>query len=384
MDKIRVGVIGMGFIGACHIDALRRIPYVECVAVSDADYALAKRKAEEYFIPKCYETVDELIADPEIDVIHNCTTNNAHREINEKVIRAGKHIFSEKPLAMNSAESQSMLDVCAQHPEVVHGINHCYRMNPLVQEIKRRYQKDQLGRALLVHGNFLQDWLLYETDYNWRIEPEISGPSRCISDIGTHWMDTVQHVLGAKITEVCADLVTVYPTRKKHLQPVGTFQTATDAQYEDKTIRTEDFGAIMFKMNNGTSGVFYVSEVSAGYGCNLSFEIDGTKCSAAWNQEQGERMWVGHRDRDNELVTRNPAMLDAEAQTYTRLPKGHPEGWNDAETATFRAFYDFIRRGKTQPKDKAIFATFEEGHYLIKLVEAILLSNEMRRWVTVH
>lgn len=145
MNKIRVGVIGMGFIGACHIDALRRIPYVECVAVSDVDYELAKRKAEEYFIPKCYQTVDELIADPEINVIHNCTTNNAHREINEKVIRAGKHIFSEKPLAMNSVESQSMLDLCAKHPEVVHGINHCYRMT--AKEIKAILSGGRIKKA---------------------------------------------------------------------------------------------------------------------------------------------------------------------------------------------------------------------------------------------
>ena len=153
--------------------------------------------------------------------------------------------------------------------------------------------------------------------------------------------------------------------------------------YAIRSYYAEDFGAIMFKMDNGTSGVFYVSEVSAGYGCNLSFEIDGTKCSAAWNQEQGEKMWVGHRERDNELVSRNPSMLDVEAQAYTRLPKGHPEGWNDAETATFRAYYDFIRLGKTLPTDAANFATFEEGHYLIKLVEAILESSKTRSWVRV-
>lgn len=372
----------MGYIGASHIDALRRISFTDCVAVADADYALAKRKADAQHIPKCYKTVDDMIADPKIDVIHNCTPNNAHREINEKVIKAGKHIFSEKPLAMNSAESQSMLDLLKQHPNVVHGINHCYRMNPLVQEIKRRYQKGEIGRALLVHGSFLQDWLLFETDYNWRIEPEVSGPSRCISDIGTHWMDTVQHVLDSKITEVCADLVTVYPVRKKPVGSTETFSANASAEYEEKIVKTEDYGAILFKMDNGTSGVFYVSEVSAGYGCNLNFELDGTKCSAAWNQEQGDRMWVGRRDGDNNQVTRNPATLDKEVLHYTHLAKGHPEGWNDAEVATVYAYYDFIRQGKKPGTEKTNFATFEDGHYLIKLVEAILESNKKRQWVS--
>lgn len=383
MGRIRAGVIGMGYIGASHIEALRRIGFTDCVAVADVDHDLAKRKADAYYIPKCYNSVDEMIADPEIDAIHNCTPNNLHREINEKIIKAGKHIFSEKPLAMNSKETQSMLDLLKKHPEVVHGINYCYRMNPLVQEIKRRYQKGEMGRALLAHGSYLQDWLLYETDYNWRIEPEISGLSRCISDIGTHWMDAVQCILGSKIIEVCSDLVTVFPVRKKPKGQVETFSTNASAEYEEKKVTTEDYGAVMFRMDNGTSGVFYVSQVSAGHGCYLNFEIDGTKCSASWNQEQGDRMWVGKRDGDNNQVTRNPAMLDKEVLPYTHLAKGHPEGWNDAEMATVFAYYDFIRQGKKPGVDKADFATFEDGHYQVKLVEAILKSSNTRKWVKV-
>lgn len=373
----------MGYIGASHIDALRRIGFIECAAVADVDYALAKKKADAFYIPKCYTTVDEMIADPQIDVIHNCTPNYMHREINEKVIAAGKHIFSEKPLAMNSKETLSMLNLLKEHPEVVHGVNYCYRMNPLVQETKSRYEKGELGKALLVHGSYLQDWLLYDTDYNWRIEPEISGPSRCISDIGTHWMDIVQCILGAKIIEVCADLVTVFPVRKKPVGQVETFSTNISKEYEEKEVKTEDYGAVLFKMDNGTSGVFHVSEVSAGRGCYLNFELDGSKCSVAWNQEQGDRMWVGHRDCDNNIVLRNPALLDQEVQPFTHLAKGHPEGWNDAEMATIFAYYDFIRQGKKQGIDKEHFANFEVGHYQVKLVEAILKSNENRAWVKV-
>ncbi len=383
MSRIKAGIIGMGYIGASHIEALRRIGFIECAAVADIDYNLAKKKADAFYIPKCYRTVDEMIADPQIDVIHNCTPNYLHREINEKVIRAGKHIFSEKPLAMTSVETQSMLNLLKEHPDVVHGVNYCYRMNPLVQETRVRYEKGELGKALLVHGSYLQDWLLYDTDYNWRIEPEISGPSRCISDIGTHWMDIVQCILGAKITEVCADLVTVFPVRKKPLGQVETFSANSSNEYEVKEVKTEDYGAVLFKMDNGTSGVFHVSEVSAGRGCYLNFEIDGSECSVAWNQEQGDRMWVGRRNGDNNIVLRNPAQLHGEVQPFTHLAKGHPEGWNDAEMATVFAYYDFIRQGKKQGVDKEYFANFEDGHYQVKLVEAILKSNEKRAWVKV-
>ncbi|MCK5130263.1 MAG: Gfo/Idh/MocA family oxidoreductase [Clostridiales bacterium] len=380
MKKLKAGIVGMGYIGASHIEGLRRIGFAECSAITDVNYELAKMKAESLYIPKCYRTLEEMINDVDIDVIHNCTPNNLHFEINKKIIMADKHVFSEKPLAMTSDESRKMLKLLEQHPKVVHGVNYCYRMNPLVQETKHRIEKGELGRPLLVHGSYLQDWLLHDTDYNWRIEPEVSGPSRCISDIGTHWMDLVQCMLGAKIVEVCADLVTVYPVRKKPLEQVETFSVSSAGEYEVKKVVTEDYGAVMFKMDNGTSGVFHVSEVSAGHGCFLNFEINGTKCSVAWNQEQGDRMWVGHREKDNNLVMRNPANIDSEVLPYTHLAKGHPEGWNDTEAATIFSFYNFIREGKKQGVDKEDFANFNDGHYEVKLVEAILKSNKKRGW----
>ena len=383
MEKIKSGIIGTGYIGISHIEAMRRLGFVECIGVCDVTPERSREKAEEYSIPKYYDSVDALIDDPEIAVVHNCTPNNVHREINEKIIRKGKHVFSEKPLAMNSEECASMLKLLEEHEDVVHGVNYCYRMYPLVKEIKARFEKGELGRPLLVHGSYLQDWLLYDTDYNWRIEPDISGPSRCVSDIGTHWMDAVQHVLGARITDVCADLVTVYPVRKKPKGEVETFSKNVSAEYEEKQIVTEDYGAVLFKMENGVSGVFYVSQVSAGLGCGLSFEFDGTKCAVRWSQEEGDRMWVGYRDRDNCLALRNPGTMDQSVLPYTHLAKGHPEGWNDAEAATIFAFYDYIRRGCRVGKDKTDFATFFEGAYEVRLVEAILESSKNRGWVQV-
>jgi len=383
MSRIKAGIIGMGFIGVSHIDSIRRIGFADLAAVADVNYDLAKKKADEYYIPKCYRTVDELLADPEIQVVHNCTPNNLHMEVNEKIIKAGKHVFSEKPLARSSQESASMLKLLDATPGIVSGMNFCYRMNPLVQDMKHKVKNGEIGDVKLVHGSYLQDWLLFETDYNWRIEPEINGPSRCMADIGSHWMDAVQTVTGAKITEVCADLVTTIPVRKKAKGQVETFSTNANAEYEDKVIKTEDWGAVLVKLDNGAHGVFCASEVSAGRKCRLDLEIDGTKSSLYWNQEMADQMWMGFRDTDNRLVMRNPQLMAPDARQYTYLAAGHPEGWNDAMRNNVYSFYKYIRDGKVMGKDPCDFATFDDGHYIIKLTEAILKSNETRQWVKV-
>lgn len=383
MKKVRAGIIGMGFIGVSHIEAIRRIGFGELIAVADVNYELAKRKADEYSIPKCYKTIDELLADDEIDIVHNCTPNNLHMEINEKIIKAGKHIFSEKPLARNSEESSRMLELLSENKNIIHGVNFNYRMNPLVQEMKNKVRNGEIGKPTLVHGSYLQDWLLFETDYNWRIEPEISGPSRCIADIGSHWMDSAQTILGARIIEVCADLVTVIPVRKKPKGQVETFSINTNVEYEDRKIETEDYGAVLFKMDNGVHGVFRVSEVSAGRKCHLDIEVNGSKASLYWNQENADHMWMGFRDRDNCQVMRNPNLMTPEARQYTYLAAGHPEGWNDAMRNNVYSLYKFIAEDKVLGKDQNDFATFEEGHYIIKLTEAILKSSETRQWTKV-
>lgn len=384
MHKLKVGVVGMGFIGASHIDAIRRIGIAELVAVADTNYELAKTKAEEYSIPRCYETMEALLADPEVAVIHNCTPNLLHLEINRKVIEAKKHIFSEKPLAMTSGDSAEMLALLSQNPEIAHAVNFNYRMNPLVQEMKNRVQAGEIGVPMLVHGTYLQDWLLLETDYNWRIEPEISGPSRCVADIGSHWMDTVQCVLGSRITQVCADMATLLPVRKKPKGQVETFSVNTSGEYEDKTVSTEDYAAVLVRFENGTRGVFCVSEMSAGHKCRLDFEVDGSKASFYWNQEQPDQMWMGMRNDYNRSIFRDPNLMTAEARPYTHLAAGHPEGWNDALYNNIRSFYTFIAEGKTPGVDRTDFATFADGHYIVKLTEAILQSANEKRWISIQ
>jgi predicted dehydrogenase len=380
--KIKAGIIGTGFIGAVHVDALRRIGYVELVALAEAGQEMAERKAREFYIPKAYGNYEDLINDPEVQVVHNCTPNNLHLEINSNIIRAGKHVFSEKPLAMNAKESRQMLDLLKQH-KVVHGVNFNYRMYPLVQDMKQRIRKGELGDVWLIHGSYLQDWLLYETDYNWRIEPEISGRTRAVGDLGSHWCDTVQAITGHQIVEVMADFSTVIPVRKKSrvLETFSQSRGATD--YEEKAVKTEDWAAVLLRFDNGAKGMFSVSEVCAGRKCFLNIEIDGSKQSLYWNQEQGDQIWVGNRSEPNQVIIRDPNALDPKVRQYAFAPAGHPEGWLDDNKNSVKAFYDFIHAGKDPEKDDADFATFKDGHDIMLILDAIAESNEKGAWVKV-
>lgn len=383
MANLKVGVVGIGFIGVAHMEAIRRIAGIELYGVAVEGRPRARQMAEDFGVPRLYDTVAEMLADPAISAIHNCTPNHLHEAINEAAIRAGKHVFSEKPLAKNAAESERLLRLLEKNPQVVAGVNFCYRMNPLVQDAKNRIAAGEIGKPYLVHGSFLQDWLLFDTDYNWRIDPECSGESRCVADIGSHWMDTAQTLVGARITEVCANTVTVLPKRKKPKGTTQTFAVQTDMEYEETDIATEDYAGVLVRFENGVSGGFQCSEVSAGRKCWLDIEVDGSLASFHWQQEQPDRIWKGSRDRGNEEIIRNPNFLTPAALPYTSVPAGHPEGWNDALKNNVSAFYDYIRAGKQLTKDKPDFATFEDGHHIMKLIDAIMQSGKERRWITV-
>lgn len=384
MKRLKVGIIGMGYIGGSHIDALRRVKNADLVAVADVNYELAKAKADEFGIPKCYATMDELIADPEIQVVHNCTPNHLHLEVNEKIIRANKHVFSEKPLAKTAEESAQMISLLKEYPDTVAGVNFCYRMNPLIQDAKNRIAAGEIGKPYLVHGSYLQDWLLFDTDYNWRCEPEYAGVSHTVGDIGSHWMDLAQTMIGSKITEVCANAIIAIPVRKKPTTQVETFAVNVNTEYEEKEMETEDYAAVLLRFENGSSGVFQCSQISAGRKCFIDIEVDGAKSSFQWQHEQSDRMWKGNRDSNNEEVMRNPNLMTAEARKYTYLGAGHPEGWNDAFKNTLDAFYNFIVDGKKHHSDPADFATFDDGHYIMKLTEAIMQSSKEQRWISIE
>lgn len=378
MKKINVGIIGMGYIGESHIEALRRIGICNLAAIADTNYDLARAKAELYGIEKVYKSVDEILADKDIDAIHNCTPNFLHREINEKIIRAGKHLLSEKPLTATYAQAKELIDIKNEYPEVEACVNFNYRLNPMVQEIRQRICRAELGDVRVITGQYQQDYLMYDTDYSWRLEPEVAGCSCAIADIGSHWMDIVQHITGHKIVSVFADLVTVIPVRKKPLNQKETFKDSDGGEYVETPIKNEEYAAVIFKTDKGATGVFHVSEVAPGHGCYFGFEVNGSKESYSWNQEQNDRMWIGRRGGNNSLIIRDPNTISAGVKPYTALAMGHPEGWNDAFKNNIYAFYKYIAEGK---KGERIFSTLEDAAYIVKLTEAIVESSKNKQWV---
>lgn len=384
MEKIKVGIIGTGFIGPTHIEAIRRLGFVEVLGIAETSKEAAERKAAKLGIPKAYGNYREMLQDDEIQVVHNCTPNYLHFAINKEIILAGKHVLSEKPLAMSSLESAELLAL-ATEKKVVHGVNFNYRQFPVLKQLETMVKTDKIGKVNLVHGSYLQDWLLYDTDFNWRLAPEIGGRSRAVADIGSHWCDTVQYVTGKKIVEVFADLATVVPVRKKPMSTIATFeaQKAVEGSFEEVPINTEDYASVLVRFHDGTKGVFTVSQVSAGRKNRLSFEINGSKSSAHWNQEEPEKLWIGYRDRANEILLADPALFLAEAKSAIHHPGGHNEGWPDALKNMMLNFYSFIREEKNPLTDKANFATFYDGHLSMCITDAILESHERQKWVKV-
>jgi len=389
MERIKVGIIGTGFSARSHLEALRRLPHVEVIAIASGSMERAEQVARQFGIRKAYADANQLIHDPEVEVVHNCTPNHLHFPINREVLSAGKHLLSEKPLAMNSEESRRLMEL-AQKSEAVSGVCFNYRHYPMVAEARAAIASGKYGRVFLVYGGYLQDWLLYDTDYNWRLDPERNGNSRAIADIGSHWCDTVQHVLGRRIVEVFADLKTVHPVRLKPKDQVATFGTSEEGAREETPIRTEDYGSVLVHFEGGIHGVFTVSQVSAGRKNKLYFEIAAEKASLAWDQEEPNRLWIGRRDEPNRELVRDPSLLSPQAASMAHYPGGHQEGWPDGLKNLFIDFYEEVRRkrngnaaaGAGDGKERtASFATFEDGHRIMELIDAILESHRTKKWV---
>jgi predicted dehydrogenase len=294
---------------------------------------------------------------------------------------AGKHVVSEKPLAITIQESRELVRL-AEKSGVLHAINFNYRYMPLVQQARQMCQeKGDVGRVLSVHGSYLQDWLHQETDWNWRLVPELSGDSRAVADIGSHWCDLIQFVTGLKIVRVCADLVTIYPVRKKPKVQVATFtgKQLDPEDMEDMPISTEDYAAVLFELDSGAHGVFTVNECAAGRKNRLWFEIDGAKCAVAWDQEKPNEMWIGRRDGPNQLLMKDPSLLYDEAKQYAHYPGGHNEAYPDGPKNLFRNIYGYLA-GTREGND---FATFVDGHNQVAICEAIITSSKEKAWVDV-
>lgn len=383
MRTLRAGIIGGGFIGAQHVEAVRRLGYVEVAALAGSDLGAAAAGAATLHIPRAYGSYQELLADPAIDVVHNCTPNALHYPINRAALEAGKHVISEKPLAMTSEQTASLLAIARERRRLA-AVNFNHRGYPMVQQARALIAAGHLGQVRLLHGTYLQDWLLYPDDWNWRLDPSVGGASRAVADIGSHWADLLQHVTGQRIRRVLADLHTVVPARRRPASARQTFGKAGAPELaEDVIITTEDYGAIIFETEQGARGVFAVSQVSAGRKNRLSFEVNGAQASLSWDSEAPEQLWVGYREQANQLRAKDPAQATPAVNTYMHLPAGHAEAWPDALKNVMAEIYRAVRDDRHRPAPTDLFAEFRDGHQAALLVDAVLASAQQGRWVEV-
>ena len=378
MEVLRAAIIGPGFVGRAHLDALRRrgIPIQGVLASSQQRTAEFSRTIGS---GEAYDSLQALIDDTSVQVVHICTPNYLHFEQAKAAIEAGKHVMCEKPLAMDTSQSAEIVKLADKHQRVG-GVAYNLRYYPLCQEARSIVQRGLIGEPRLVHGSFLQDWLLYPSDWNWRLEQKLGGKLRAISDIGTHWLDLVTWITGRKVTEVCADLATVVPTRRRPRGRVQTFQTVQGAADEMK-VSTDDYGSVLLHFEESIRGVMTVSQVSAGRKARLWFEIDGSDGSLAWNSESPNDLWIGKRNEPNQTLAKDPALMSPAARGYAAYPGGHAEGYPDTFVQLFKDFYGYLVAGDL--KAARTFPTFATGHEELLLCEAIATSARDGRWVTV-
>jgi predicted dehydrogenase len=379
---LTAGIAGTGFIGPVHIEGLRRAG-IRIHGLSEFSPELAASKAAELGIEKAYGSFDEMIADPAIDVVHIATPNFLHFPQAKAALLAGKHVVCEKPLAMNSAEASELVKLAAK-TGLVAAVNYNLRFYPLIHQCREFVAGGELGNLFTIHGSYLQDWLLYETDWSWRLESGKGGSTRAVADIGSHWIDMVSFITGLKIEEVCADFSTVHKTRKRPLGQVDSFAGKTEKRIEtvDEPINTEDFAGILLRFSNGARGSLTVSQISAGRKNRLYFEIDGSKASAAWDSEHPNDLWLGHRERANETLMKDPSLLSPSVRKLSSYPGGHQEGYGDTFKQLFTAVYRYIAKGDF--KAKPDFPTVADGYYEMRLIEAIEKSARRNGWVKVE
>lgn len=382
MYNLGVAITGTGFMGPAHTEALRRLG-INVVGILGSSAEKSRRAAESLGIPQGYSNYDELLADAEVDVVHVTSPNRVHFEQASRALQAGKHVLCEKPLAMTSDESARLVEL-AQNSGEVAGVNYNIRFYPLNLEARERVRRGDLGNIHSVFGGYVQDWLLYPTDYNWRVLVEEGGALRAVADIGTHWLDLVQTITGLEVEAVFADLQTVYSTRQRPQGEVETFSGKVQQieATESIDIKTEDHGAVLLRFKGGARGSMWVSQITAGRKNSLRYEIAGSEGALAWNGESPNDLWLGHRNKPNELLIRDPGLVSEAARNYITYPGGHNEGYDDSFKQCFKAFYDYIAAGDfTAPEP---FPTFADGHQEILLCEAILKSHQEGKWVSVE
>ena len=381
-STIGVGVAGTGFIGPAHVEGLRRNG-IQVLGLAESTAQAAQEKAVELGIPRAYDSFEMMLADPEIDVIHLATPNLLHHPHARAALLADKHVVCEKPLAMTTSESAELVQLAAKTGKV-NAVNFNIRMYPMVQHARSLVQSGEIGDLFILQGSYLQDWLLYKTDWNWRLEPNLGGSLRAVGDIGSHWLDLMTFVTGLRIEEVYADFKTFHTIRMKPSKPLETFtgKLLQPTDYVEQPIYTEDYATILLHYENGVRGVVTVAQICSGRKNRLFFEINGSKSSLAWDGERPNELWIGNRHNPNQIVMKDPALLSPEAKLTASYPGGHTEGFPDTFKQLYKKVYDYIFAGDMNKKPD--FPTFADGHYEMVVCEAIERSAKEGKWIKIE
>jgi predicted dehydrogenase len=377
-ERLGVAIVGGGFAAASHLDALRRVEGVTPLGVLTSTPERSGEAADRLGVERAYDALDDLLRDVDVDVVHNCTPNDLHHGVTSAALTAGKHVLSEKPLGFDPEQAEDLVDR-SHAAGVVTGVCFTYRHFPLIQHLRATIRSGTGGPAHLIHGAYLQDWLLFEDDWNWRLLADRGGAARAVGDIGSHWIDLVQHVTGDEIVAVCAQLARLHDER---LRPgeVRTFERDAAVPRTRVAIDTEDAATILFRFRGGAIGACAISQVSAGKKNELTIEIDAARESYSWNQEDPNVLQIGRRDAPNERLLRDPSLVAPAAAPLVHYPGGHQEGWPDALRNLFDDFYGAIRGAQAEPS----FASFEEAAQVSRVVDAIVRSHREVRWVDVR
>jgi predicted dehydrogenase len=381
---ITAAVIGAGFIGPVHVEGLRRVG-IRVKGIAGISPEEAQRAAATLGLSHAYRHVDELLADPEVQSVHLASPNRLHHTHALAALAAGKHVICEKPLAMTSAQTTELVTAWRERPAQVAAVNYNLRFYPLSIHARSLVRSGEIGQVVHVHGSYVQDWLLYPTDFNWRVLKTEGGELRAVGDVGTHWLDLVGFVSGLEVEAVMADLMTVHTTRL--MPPAGSVETfkgkesGQPVERQPVPIDTEDFGMILLRYKGGARGSLTVSQVTAGRKNCLRYEIAGARKALYFNSETPNTLWIGERAEANRELMRDPSLLDAEAARFASYPGGHNEGFPDTFKQLYRAVYTDVLNGRRS--DNPLYATFEDGHKEVALCEAIARSHREQRWVPV-
>jgi len=387
LHALRAGVIGTGFIGPVHIEALKRLG-VQVTAICGSTKS-ASATAGKWGIPEVYGDYDyrAMLASPNVDVIHITSPNKVHVEQSLAALAVGKHVVCEKPLGMTSKETAKVVAAVKKRGSPVFAVNYMCRFFPAVLQMRAMVQRGDLGQIIHVQGHFFQDWLLKETDYNWRLLASEGGKLRAVGDIGTHWIDAVSFILSARVESVFAHLETFHKTRLRPKGEVKTFAKVGPKTMVPYKVDTEDFGSLLLKFGrakhghaDGVHANASISQVAAGWKCSLYIGIYGTKGGVRWDLQQPNEIIVGRRDEPNQILQRGTAGFSEDVAGFTDYPGGHPEGFPDSHKMHYRAVYEHIASGRKTP---VLFASAEDGHHEVKLCEAVLKSSETRKRVSV-